>query len=212
MSAEDDRICEVVGIASSSNVESAFSVTEMGLYANDPDVGEILYLVGIDTAPDDMPNKNAQSPVTLTYQFELVTSNMANVVAVISPAGLVTVKMMNDHRTASELDHPDGSVTTAKIHNEAVTGEKIAKRSVTGDHIANGAIAKEHLSASIVTLISDSGIAILQRSRAYQVGDIAYHKSLPSWARLECVKAGTTAATLPTQIEQMVQNGGGDTH
>nr|DAU62113.1 MAG TPA: tail collar fiber protein [Caudoviricetes sp.] len=212
VSAEDDRICEVVGIASSSNVESAFSVTEMGLYANDPDVGEILYLVGIDTAPDDMPNKNAQSPVTLTYQFELVTSNMANVVAVISPAGLVTVKMMNDHRTASELDHPDGSVTTAKIHNEAVTGEKIAKRSVTGDHIANGAIAKEHLSASIVTLISDSGIAILQRSRAYQVGDIAYHKSLPSWARLECVKAGTTAATLPTQIEQMVQNGGGDTH
>lgn len=208
VSAEDDRICEVAGIASSSNVESAFSVTEMGLYANDPDVGEILYLVGIDTAPDDMPNKNAQSPVTLTYQFELVTSNMANVVAMISPAGLVTVKMMNDHRTASELDHPDGSVTTAKIHNEAVTGEKIAKRSVTGDHIANGAIAKEHLSASIVTLISDSGIAILQRSRAYQVGDIAYHKSLPSWARLECVKAGTTAATIPTQIEQMVQNGG----
>jgi phage tail fibre protein len=208
VSAEDDRICEVVGIASSSNVESAFSVTEMGLYANDPDVGEILYLVGIDTAPDDMPNKNAQSIVTLTYQFELVTSNMANVVAVISPAGLVTVKMMNDHRTASELDHPDGSVTTAKIHNEAVTGEKIAKRSVTGDHIANGAIAKEHLSASIVTLISDSGIAILQRSRAYQVGDIAYSKHLPSWARLECVKAGTTGTTLPDKIKQTLENGG----
>nr|DAY26260.1 MAG TPA: tail collar fiber protein [Caudoviricetes sp.] len=208
VSAEDDRICEVVGIASSSNVESAFSVTEMGLYANDPDVGEILYLVGIDTAPDDMPNKNAQSPVTLTYQFELVTSNMANVVAMISPAGLATVKMMNDHRTASELDHPDGSVTTAKIHNEAVTGEKIAKQSVTGDHIANGAIAKENLSASLVTLISDSGIAILQRHRTYQVGDIAYHKALPSWARLECVKAGATGAELPDKIKQTLENGG----
>ena len=56
--------------------------------------------------------------------------------------------------------------------------------------------------------IANAGIAILQRSRAYQVGDIAYHKSLPSWARLECVKAGNTGATLPTQIEQMVQNGG----
>ena len=210
VSAEDDRICEVVGIASSSNVESAFSVTEMGLYANDPDVGEILYMVGIDTAPDDMPNKNAQSPVTLTYKFELVTSNMANVVAMISPAGLVTVKMLNAHRTAAELDHPDGSVTTAKIHNEAVTGEKIAKRSVTGDHIANGAIEKEHLSASIVTLISDSGIAILQRGHAYQVGDIAYHKALPSWARLECVKAGTTGAELPDEIKQTIENGGGN--
>ena len=62
--------------------------------------------------------------------------------------------------------------------------------------------------ADLRALIANAGIAILQRSRAYQIGDIAYHKALPSWARLECVRAGTTAATLPTQIEQMVQNGG----
>ena len=198
VSAEDDRVCEVVGIASSSNVENAFSVTEMGLYANDPDIGEILYLVEIDTSPDDMPNKNAQSPVTLTYQIELVTSNTANVTAMVSPAGLVTVKMMSAHSTAAELDHPDGSVTTPKIRDEAVTGAKIA----------DGVITQKHLTPEVKTIISDAGIAILQRSKTYAVGDIAYHKSLPSWARLECVRAGTTAATLPTQIEQMVQNGG----
>ena len=62
--------------------------------------------------------------------------------------------------------------------------------------------------ADIRTAIKNAGIAILQRSKTYAVGDIAYHKSLPSWARLECVRAGTTAATLSTQIEQMVQNGG----
>lgn len=198
VSAEDDRVCEVVGIASSSNVENAFSVTEMGLYANDPDVGEILYLVEIDTSPDDMPNKNAQSPVTLTYQIELVTSNTANATAMVSPAGLVTVKMMSAHRTAAELDHPDGSVTTKKLSDAAVTGVKIA----------DGVIEKKHLTAAMMSAISDAGIAILQRSKTYAVGDIAYHKALPSWARLECVKAGTTGATLPTQIEQMVQNGG----
>lgn len=60
----------------------------------------------------------------------------------------------------------------------------------------------------MLTTISNASIAILQRSRAYQVGDIAYHKALPSWARLECVKAGITGAALPTQIEQMVQNVG----
>ena len=62
--------------------------------------------------------------------------------------------------------------------------------------------------ADLRALIANAGIAILQRSRAYRVGDIAYHKALPSWARLECVKAGTTGVTLPTKIEQMVQNGG----
>ena len=198
VSAEDDRVCEVVGIASSSNVENAFSVTEMGLYANDPDIGEILYLVEIDTSPDDMPNKNAQSPVTLTYQFELVTSNMANVTAMVSPAGLVTVKMMSAHSTAAELDHPDGSVTTKKLSDAAVTGAKIA----------DGVIEKKHLTAAMMSAISDAGIAILQRSKPYAVGDIAYHKALPSWARLECVKEGTTGATLPIRIEQTIQNGG----
>ncbi|WP_314447831.1 phage tail protein [Selenomonas artemidis] len=198
VSAEDNRVCEVVGIASSSNVESAFSVTEMGLFATDPDVGEILYLVEIDTSPDDMPNKNAQSPVTLTYQIELVTSNTANVTAMVSPAGLVTVKMMSAHRTAAELDHPDGSVTTPKLRDAAVTGVKIA----------DGAIEKKHLTESIVSMISDAGIAILQRNKTYAVGDIAYSKHLPSWARLECVKAGTTGAELPDKIKHTLENGG----
>ena len=123
---------------------------------------------------------------------------MANVVATISPAGLVTVKMMNTHREATELDHPDGSVTTKKLSDAAVTGAKIA----------DGVITQKHLTPEVKTIISDAGIAILQRSKTYAVGDIAYHKALPSWARLECVRDGTTGATLPTQIEQMVQNGG----
>ncbi|MFC2300658.1 MAG: hypothetical protein ACFNJM_01865 [Selenomonas artemidis] len=57
--------------------------------------------------------------------------------------------------------------------------------------------------ADLRALISNAGIAILQRSRSYQVGDIAYHKALPSWARLECVKAGTTASTEPAEMRQV---------
>ena len=37
-----------------------------------------------------------------------------------------------------------------------------------------------------------------KNSTAYAVGDIAYMTTLPSWARLECVKDGTTAATEPS--------------
>ena len=53
----------------------------------------------------------------------------------------------------------------------------------------------------------NAGIAILQRKRAYLVGDIAYSARLPSWARLECVKAGTTAADEPAAFEQMSSGG-----
>ena len=50
---------------------------------------------------------------------------------------------------------------------------------------------------------------ILQRNKVYNVGDIAYSPLLASWARLECVKAGTTGAELPYKIEQTLENGGG---
>ena len=62
--------------------------------------------------------------------------------------------------------------------------------------------------ADLRALIANAGIAILQRSKTYQVGDIAYSKHLPSWARLECVRAGTTGAELPDKIKQTIENGG----
>lgn len=47
------------------------------------------------------------------------------------------------------------------------------------------------------------GLHIRKNSTAYAVGDIAYSRSLPSWARLECVRAGTTSNTEPTEMRQM---------
>ena len=41
----------------------------------------------------------------------------------------------------------------------------------------------------------------LQRNKTYQVGDIAYSPNLPSYLRLECVTAGTTASTEPDFTE-----------
>lgn len=47
----------------------------------------------------------------------------------------------------------------------------------------------------------------LRRNTAYQYGDIAYSNSLPSWAYLYCVQAGTTAASEPsfTSVNAMGQ-------
>ena len=198
VSESDATVCTVTSVASSSDVDSSFLVTELGLYAEDPDVGEILYLVSLDSVPDTMPNKDIASPVTLTYQLDIVSSNAANITAVITPSGLATVKMLSEHRRKIPIDHPDGSVTTLKLADKSVTDVKIA----------DGVIQRVHLSAPVAALIDDAGIAILQRKRAYLVGDIAYSARLPSWVRLECVKAGTTAANEPAAFVQMSSGGG----
>ena len=193
----DATVCTVTSVASSNDVDSSFLVTELGLYAEDPDAGEILYLVSLDSVPDTMPNKHVASPVTLTYQLDIVSSNAANITAVITPNGLATTKMLSEHRRKIPIDHPDGSVTTLKLADKSVTDVKIA----------DGVIQRVHLSAPVAALIDDAGIAILQRKHAYLVGDIAYSARLPSWARLECVKAGTTAAAEPAAFAQMSSGG-----
>ena len=68
-----------------------------------------------------------------------------------------------------------------------------------------GSQATKYLRADGTWQVPDERL-ILQRNKAYAVGDIAYHKDLPSWARLECVQAGTTGDTIDfTQIS----SGGG---
>lgn len=51
-----------------------------------------------------------------------------------------------------------------------------------------------------------AGLNMLQRNKAYAVGDIAYSPNLPSWAYLECITAGTTGDTEP----DLTEVGGGD--
>ena len=44
---------------------------------------------------------------------------------------------------------------------------------------------------------AEVGKNTLQRNTAYNIGDIAYSSLLPSWARLECIQAGSTSNTQP---------------
>lgn len=48
---------------------------------------------------------------------------------------------------------------------------------------------------------------MLKRNKAYFIGDIAYSSFLPSWARLECVTAGTTADIVPFSLTMVSRAG-----
>lgn len=63
------------------------------------------------------------------------------------------------------------------------------------------------LDEAISSAAANASLNLLQRSRSYKVGDIAYHKALPSWARLECLRAGTTGAPEPTSLATVTKAG-----
>ncbi|WP_295164972.1 hypothetical protein [Selenomonas sp. F0473] len=56
-------------------------------------------------------------------------------------------------------------------------------------------------------LAENAGLNLLRRNKTYAIGDIAYSKNLPSWARLECIQAGTTAADEPAAIATVSTGG-----
>ena len=57
------------------------------------------------------------------------------------------------------------------------------------------------------TLEANKPVAILKRSTAYTVGNIAYTASAPSWVMLKCTTAGTTAATQPSNYSSISTTG-----
>lgn len=48
-----------------------------------------------------------------------------------------------------------------------------------------------------------AAINLLQRNKAYSVGDYAYSPKIPSWSYLECTSAGTTGASEPANLDSL---------
>ena len=132
-----DGMCTVTGVISSSNVTAAFYAREWGLFAKDPDRGEILYMISLDHNPESIPPKTAALKQAATYAMNIVVSNATHIEVRIDPAGLVNASMLAD------------------------------------------------------------GAGLVRRNTRYEVGDILYDTQLTRHdLRLECVREGTTAATL----------------
>ena len=89
-----DGMCTVTGIISSSNVTAAFYPREWGLFAKDPDRGEILYMISLDPNPESIPPKTAALKQAATYAMNIVVSNASNIEVRIDPAGLVNTEML----------------------------------------------------------------------------------------------------------------------
>lgn len=101
-----------------------------------------------------------------------------------SSASASETSNQSSKKWAEATDSPDGEVDT-----QSRTGKTQSSRSWS--------LQAEEAIRNINFYMMN----ILQRSKAYAVGDIAYSHKLPSWARLECVKEGTTSTTVPPALD-----------
>lgn len=89
-------LCKVTGVILTTNVEAGFYSREWGLFAKDPDAGEILYMISLDSNPDYIPPKSAELKASATYAMNIAVQNASAVKVTVDPAGLVTNAILAD--------------------------------------------------------------------------------------------------------------------
>lgn len=96
----------VKGILSNASLTTGYLVKELGLFATDPDDGEILYAVTVDSNPDYLQDNTSATVITEALKLAIAVSNTSDVTATLDPEGLLTVEDMNLHN--ADEDAHDG--------------------------------------------------------------------------------------------------------
>ena len=128
--AQNDGTCKLSATISNTGLAAGYYVRELGVFAADPDKGEILYLVANDSAPDYLPAEGGATVVSQEFAVYVSASNTDNVVAQIDAGALATmgyvqlsIKNHNDdidaHSAAIGKHNSATSVHTANLASKA---------------------------------------------------------------------------------------------
>ena len=88
---EKEGTCEITSSITNSDLTEGYFCRELGIYANDPDLGEILYAVTIDDSPDYIPAKGTATAISQQFALHINFGNAEHVIAYIDVNGIATV-------------------------------------------------------------------------------------------------------------------------
>ncbi len=91
-----DGICTISGVVLSSQIATGFYAREMGIFANDPDIGEILYMIALDDNPDVVSPRSTAVLTSVEYAMGIVVANVSELQIKIDPQGLITRSILED--------------------------------------------------------------------------------------------------------------------
>jgi len=192
-------------IVTNAELSEGYYIRECGVFANDPDVGEIMYAIMTDTSPDFLPSASSSVVISEEFSINVVTENMANITAIIDPEGIVTVA--NARKIAEDKVTEHNEDTEAHPNDFNLKGITIGKGNVIatkkGDLLTllagKGINLLSDIKNKIITIVGKSKNAWNPNEKII-AGDIRYTEdgNGPSWAYLLCKTAGNTGTVEPT--------------
>lgn len=127
ISVQNETMCTVEAALNTSLLTDTVSVSEWGLYASDPDEGEILLGMTTDPEPDKLEPGGGVVAYEQTMGMTLVTSSAKNVSISIPSSAFVT-KSSLDEAEASIKEKNEADISAAKTELEGVINSKFANQ------------------------------------------------------------------------------------
>jgi len=98
----DTGVCDVEGILTNNDVSAGYYIRELGLFATDPDAGEILYAISTDPNPDYWQAKGSATALAIAIHMQIAITSVDSVFAKLDPSGLVSVADLQTHNRATD--------------------------------------------------------------------------------------------------------------
>lgn len=113
------NLAKIQSLITNADLADGYYIRECGVFAQDPDLGEILYAIMTDTAPDFLPPSGGSVVISEEFSINIAMENVSHITAIIDPDGLATVT--NAKKIAADA---------VAAHNtaESVHGENIASK------------------------------------------------------------------------------------
>lgn len=102
----EGKIVSVDTFITNSGITEAFRMSEIGLFAKDPDKGEILYAYLTDPDPDRMPAEGGPVVVSQELSIGMMFSNTGNVSLTVNMGALVNQEQLNEHNSSISSHSP----------------------------------------------------------------------------------------------------------
>ena len=96
---QEGKIVSVDTFITNTGITEAFRMSEIGLFAQDPDKGEVLYAYLTDHEPDRMPAAGGSVVVSQELTIGMIFSNTGNVSLTVNMGALVTHEQLEHHNT-----------------------------------------------------------------------------------------------------------------
>ena len=114
---QEGKIVSVDTFITNNDITEAFRMSEIGLFAQDPDKGEVLYAYLTDPEPDRMPAEGGSVVVSQELTIGMVFSNTGNVSLTVNMGALVTHEQLENHNAVANAHDNRFNAIIQQVNN-----------------------------------------------------------------------------------------------